>query len=175
MSVFGTRGYHNGSLVEIAQQAGMTHAGVLHHFGTKEQLLIAVLEYRDDADVANLEDHRAPRGADFLRHLISTARENTLRPGIVQAYTVLAGESVTEGHPSQAFFAARLEGLRTMVFDALMLSVGDGVDPERVHTAAAAIIAVMDGLQVQWLLDPDSVDMPETVKLVIDSLMEGLT
>src|SRR5262245_171680 len=88
---FGARGYANGSLVEIAERVGMTHAGVLHHFGSKEQLLIAVLEYRDDADVAELEGHQAPRGAALLDHLVATAEANAKRPGIVQAYTVLLG------------------------------------------------------------------------------------
>src|SRR5919107_1273183 len=68
MSVFGERGYANGSLQDIADRVGMTHAGVLHHFGSKEQLLIALLEYRDDADVAELEGHHSPRGAAFLEH-----------------------------------------------------------------------------------------------------------
>ena len=43
MSVFGQRGYNKGALVEVAEQAGMTHAGVLHHFGSKEALLVAML------------------------------------------------------------------------------------------------------------------------------------
>ena len=47
MSVFGQRGYNKGALVEVAEQAGMTHAGVLHHFGSKEALLVAMLQYRD--------------------------------------------------------------------------------------------------------------------------------
>lgn len=44
MSVFANRGYNNGSLLEIADQVGMTHAGVLHYFGSKDNLLTAVLE-----------------------------------------------------------------------------------------------------------------------------------
>lgn len=174
MAVFGSRGYHNGSLQEIADHAGMTHAGVLHHFGSKEQLLIALLEYRDEADVANLEGHHAPRGGEFLDHLVSTAKENTARSGIVQAYAVLAGEAVTEGHPAQEFFRTRLAGLRAMLVDALDEASEGVAAQENIERAAAAIIATMDGLQVQWLLDPEAVEMPQTVRMVIDALLERL-
>ncbi|GAA4902063.1 hypothetical protein HNR25_004861 [Streptomonospora salina] len=40
--------------------------------------------------------------------------------------------------------------------------------------AAAAILAVMDGLQVQWLLDPDAVDMAAVTRLVADTLATHL-
>jgi hypothetical protein len=51
MNVFGARGNNKGSLVEVAEHAGMTHAGVLHHFGSKEGLLVAMLKYCDGDEV----------------------------------------------------------------------------------------------------------------------------
>jgi AcrR family transcriptional regulator len=175
MSVFGERGYANGSLQEIAERVGMTHAGVLHHFGSKEQLLIALLEYRDDADVAELDGHIAPRGAPLLEHLVETAETNSKRPGIVQAYTVLLGESVTDNHPGRAFFTERFAGLRDMVTSAVADATGRPMEDPEVLRAASGIIATMDGLQTQWLLDNDAVDMRSTVELVIRSLVRELT
>jgi len=87
METFGAKGYYNGSLVKIAERVGITHAGVLHHFGSKEQLLIEVLEYRDRADVEHLNGHQAPTGLELFRHLIASARANMDRPGTVQTYT----------------------------------------------------------------------------------------
>ncbi|HEY3558681.1 MAG TPA: TetR family transcriptional regulator [Kribbella sp.] len=175
MAVFGERGYANGSLQEIADRVGMTHAGVLHHFGSKEQLLIALLEYRDDADVAELEGHHAPRGAPLLEHLVNTAEENAKRAGIVQAYTVLLGEAVTDNHPGRKFFTDRFAGLRDMVASAVADATGRPLDDPKVSAGASAIIAVMDGLQSQWLLDPDAVDMRATVDLAIRSLVRELS
>jgi AcrR family transcriptional regulator len=174
MSVFGERGYANGSLQDIADRVGMTHAGVLHHFGSKEQLLIALLEYRDDADVAELEGHHAPRGAPLLEHLVRTAEENSKRPGIVQAYTVLLGEAVTENHPGRKFFTGRFAGLRDMVASAVADATHRSADDPETVKAASAIIAVMDGLQSQWLLDNDAVDMRSTVELTIRALVREL-
>jgi len=41
--------------------------------------------------------------------------------------------------------------------------------------AANAITAVMDGLQIQWLLAPDSVDMAASTDRVITALLADLT
>ncbi|MGN6243823.1 MAG: TetR/AcrR family transcriptional regulator [Motilibacteraceae bacterium] len=174
MAVFGENGYANGSLADIAARVGMTHAGVLHHFGSKEQLLVAVLEYRDDADVAELEGQHAPRGSAFLDHLVSTAQLNQRRRGIVQAYTVLLGESVTESHPARAFFTGRYQGLRRMVASALADATARKPSDPKVKAGAQAIVAAMDGLQSQWLLDPDAVDMAAGVRLVVDSVVTAL-
>ena len=70
---FGTKGYQKGSLIAIAEQVGMTHAGVLHHFGSKEQLLIAVLEYRDAEDLQGLGTRQLPQGMELFWHLTRTA------------------------------------------------------------------------------------------------------
>ncbi|MEV6288633.1 TetR/AcrR family transcriptional regulator [Kribbella sp. NPDC051770] len=175
MTVFGERGYANGSLQDIADRVGMTHAGVLHHFGSKEQLLIALLEYRDDADVAELEGHHAPRGAPLLEHLVDTAEENSKRPGIVQTYTVLLGESVTDKHPARNFFAGRFAGLRDMITSAVADATDRSMDDPEVIGAASAVIATMDGLQTQWLLDKDAVDMRAVVDLTIRALVRELT
>ena len=174
LSVFGARGYNNGALAEIAAQAGMTHAGVLHHFGSKEALLIAVLQYRDGEEVAGIARREQPTGKAFLGHLLDTVRENTTRPGVVQAYAVLSAESVTDGHPAQEYFRGRLTGLREKLVGVINEATDFVADQQEVHETASALIAVMDGLQVQWLLDPAAVDMPRTVELVLEELVGRL-
>lgn len=171
--VFATRGYTNGSLLQIAEQAGISQAGVVHHFGSKDQLLVAVLEHRDAADVAELEGGRIPDGAALFDHLVRTVELNTRRRGVVQLYAVLSADSVTEGHPAQQWFRARFVGLRQMVVSALHDVVPEA-DAGAIESAAAAIVAVMDGLQVQWLLEEGAVDMAATVRMAIDAIVERL-
>src|SRR6478736_761969 len=150
---FGSKGYKTGSLADVAEQVGITHAGVLHHFGTKEQLLIEVLEYRDLEDVRDLEGQHIPNGMELFNHLVRTARMNVERRGIVQGYTVLTAESVTEDHPARDWVTNRFTILRGEI-TAAIIEVGGGDVPDDVAAcAASAIIGVMDGLQVQWLLD----------------------
>lgn len=175
MSVFGQRGYNKGGLVEVAEQAGMTHAGVLHHFGSKEGLLVAMLQYRDGEEAAGVPGRAQTEGPAFLGHMLDTVAENTRRPGVVQTYSVLSAESVTEGHPAQSYFRDRFTVLRDKIAGVLAEVTGrEAGDPE-VRDDASALIALMDGLQVQWLLDPDAVDMPRIVEKVMDELVDRLT
>jgi AcrR family transcriptional regulator len=176
MTTFGAKGYYNGSLVEIAEKVGITHAGVLHHFGSKDHLLIEVLEYRDRAGVEHLEGHQAPTGLELFRHLIATARANMDRPGIVQTYTVLSAESVTDAHPGQAWFQARFQGLRALLVESLKQMCGpENLRPEaEIESAAEAIVAVMDGLQIQWLLDPEAVDLAGSTAFAIEAILAAV-
>jgi AcrR family transcriptional regulator len=169
-NTFGSKGYKNGSLAEVAEQVGITHAGVLHHFGSKEQLLVEVLEYRDKEDVRDLEGQHIPGGLGLFQHLVRTARMNVDRPGIVQGYSVLTGESVTENHPARGWVTDRFRVLRGEISDAV-IAVGEGkVSRETADCAASAIIGVMDGLQVQWLLD-DDVDLPTSTQFAIEAIL----
>ncbi|WP_421735955.1 TetR/AcrR family transcriptional regulator [Cellulomonas sp.] len=169
-NTFGSKGYKNGSLAEVAEQVGITHAGVLHHFGSKEQLLVEVLEYRDKEDVRDLEGQHIPGGLGLFQHLVRTARMNVGRPGIVQGYSVLTGESVTENHPARGWVTDRFRVLRGEITDAV-IAVGEGkVSRETADCAASAIIGVMDGLQVQWLLDED-VDLPTSTQFAIEAIL----
>ncbi|MDX3224611.1 TetR/AcrR family transcriptional regulator [Streptomyces sp. ME19-01-6] len=176
MDAFAAHGYNNASLAEIADRAGVTQAGVLHYFRSKAQLLTSVLALRDETDIEQLGTDR-PRGLAFLRHLVDTVRHNTEREGIVRLYAVLSAESVTDGHPAQEYFRDRYAGLRALVAEALAeaCELGETRPDLDVEEAASALIAVMDGLQIQWLLAPDSVDMTAATNRVITALLADLT
>ncbi len=172
VEIFGAKGFQGGTLQEIADQVGMTHAGILHHFGSKDQLLIEVLEHRDQMDVAHLENRHIPDGAALFRHLVATAFRNVERPGIVQAYAVLSAESVTDDHPGRPYFEQRYRVLRGDLAQAFEVMCAErGVDRERIAEGCAAILAVMDGLQVQWLLDPTAVDLGRASQFAIEAIV----
>ncbi|MER5884543.1 TetR/AcrR family transcriptional regulator [Streptomyces sp. NPDC001941] len=174
MDTFAARGYGKASLAEIAERAGLTQAGVLHYFRSKANLLTQVLDLRDATDIARQGPER-PRGTAFLEHLVDTVRHNAERAGIVRLYTVLSGESVTDDHPAQPYFRERYAGLRSLVVQALTeaRALGETRQDLDVEHTANALIAVMDGLQVQWLLDPDAVDMAHSTRLALDALVGG--
>lgn len=176
VEIFGSKGYANGTLVEIADQVGMTHAGILHHFGSKDQLLLEVLKYRDETDVADLEEQHIPDGMPLFRHLVRTAILNAQRAGIVQTFVVLSAESVTDDHPARAFFEARYRQLRGEVAHAFQVVCEErGVTaPATIAVAAASILALMDGLQVQWLLEPESVDLAGATEFGIEAIVSSV-
>lgn len=176
IEIFGNKGSTNGTLADVAEQVGITHAGVLHHFGSKQKLLLEVLAYRDRDDVAGLAQKHIPGGPELFLHLVRTAFTNEKRPGIVQAYTVLSAESVTDEHPSRPFFEERYTTLRrevTAAFDELCAQEGVR-DPDSVAAASAAILAVMDGLQLQWLLHPGAIELGATSEFAIRAIVNAV-
>ncbi|MGW8766160.1 TetR/AcrR family transcriptional regulator [Streptomyces sp. NPDC055815] len=157
LEVIAERGYRGATLGSVAERVGLTQQGLLHYFPTKEALLVAVLEERDRWDTSGGRDREGWR-LDLLESLVEY---NAMRPGIVQTFSALLGESVTDGHPAREFFTERYAQVRANMADVLRLEFGErlpgGLTPER---AAPLLTAVMDGLQYQWLLDPSAVDMP---------------
>lgn len=175
VEIFGAKGYTGGTLQDIADQVGMTHAGVLHHFGSKDQLLIEVLKHRDTRDVDHFESRRMPTGAALFQHLVQTAFQNQRRPGIVKAYAVLSAESVTEQHPGRPYFEQRYQELRRELVEAFKQACAEQeIDERRVADASAAILAVMDGLQVQWLLDPEAVELGKATQFAINAIVSAV-
>ncbi|KOG33372.1 TetR/AcrR family transcriptional regulator [Streptomyces resistomycificus] len=167
LEVIAERGYRGASLAAVAERVGLTQQGLLHYFPTKDALLVAVLEERDRWDALPAR----PRRLDLLASLVEY---NAMRPGIVQTFSALLGESVTEGHPARGYFTERYAQVRAGMADVLRAEYGDrlpnGLTPER---TAPLLVAVMDGLQYQWLLDPDAVDMPGAFRDFLTLLGEG--
>ncbi|MGW3007569.1 TetR/AcrR family transcriptional regulator [Streptomyces sp. NPDC001219] len=158
MELIAERGYRRTSLAAVAERAGLTQQGLLHHFPSKELLLAGVLETRDRWDLASAAAAAGARHTDTLAQLVDY---NATRPGLVRTYTVLSADSVTEEHPARPFFESRFRAVRAAMATVLRTECGEdlpgGLTPER---AAPLMVAAMDGLQLQWLLDPDEVDMP---------------
>ncbi|MFE5889077.1 TetR/AcrR family transcriptional regulator [Streptomyces sp. NPDC002285] len=154
LEVIAERGYRGASLAAVAERVGLTQQGLLHHYPTKDALLVAVLQERDQWDAV-------PDTRWRIDLLASLVEYNAMRPGIIQTFSALLGESVTEGHPAREYFTERYTRVRAAMAEVLRAEYGDrlpnGLTPER---TAPLLVAVMDGLQYQWLLDPESVDMP---------------
>ncbi|WP_067526776.1 TetR/AcrR family transcriptional regulator [Nocardia uniformis] len=171
---FAENGFHNSSLADIAGLCGLSQPGLLHHFPTKAALLAAVLEYRDRLDAQRLEFGEALRGPDALRRLARLVEHNTHVPGLVQVFTVVTGESVTVDHPAHGWAVDRYRTLERTLARALDEGIADGTIRAGLDTKAVArqVFAIMDGLQLQWLLDPETVDMAALFRAYIDGLIQ---
>lgn len=172
--VFAAHGYQGGSLQQVADVVGMSQTSLLHYFPSKSALLLAVLERRDElalGGVAEPEgDGREPAGGDIAEELVRQARWNESRPGLIALYTVLSGEAVTDGNPGREFVTDRLATLReeySVRFRELSAAgrLREGVDPDR---AAAAVVALWDGIQLQWLLAPAEIDVAQHLRDYLD-------
>lgn len=150
--MFSENGYHATSMREIAAELGISHTGLKHHFPSKEALLTAVLQHRDEVDNAAIAEEIAS-GHDHLTALLHLTQRNARRRPIIELFTTLAAEATTPGHPAHDYFIARYAQVTANLielFDSLARAgrLRPGVDPAH---AARVLVAVMDGLQVQWL------------------------
>ncbi|MGO4634575.1 TetR/AcrR family transcriptional regulator [Streptomyces sp. 2RAF24] len=163
---FGRWGFHASSLARIAHDCGITQGGLLHHFRGKEDLLLSVLAQSEEHDVERLFSEEPESYAAYVDTLVGLIEDNTRRPGIVRMFNVLVGESGNVGHPAHAYFKERYARVLRHTVELLEACVESGelragIDCEAV---AREQLAVMDGLQIQWTLDPESLDMPGRVR-----------
>lgn len=174
-TVFAERGYHAGSFQEIADRVGMSQTGLLHYFPTKSELLLAVLHRRDELSVDDaLASAASPAPDGLVERVVGRARANESLPGVIELYTVLCAESTTQGHPARTYFVGRFGDMRARYAAELRAlqaegRVRPGVDPER---AAASLVGLWDGIQLQWLLEPERIDVAACLRDYLELLLE---
>lgn len=153
--VFGRQGYRQGSLKDVADEAGLTTPGLLHYFPTKEALLMDVLRHR-------AADRQAARSRVYEESgLIAAGRfvleENLERPGFMRLYVTLAAEATDPEHPAHDYFVERYELSHRWFAERISHDIAIGVLSASIDVDAltSQLVAVMDGLQLQKLLRPE--------------------
>lgn len=169
LPVFGQVGFHGASLREIARQCGVSHQSLMHYFPTKEELLLAVVRRRDE----RLRQHFDDAGGMRLSELVDLAEYNVDVPGVIQLFNTASAESTSPDHPAHAYYAdfydriiASTERYLRFADDAGLLAPGFTAE-----SAARVVLAVQDGLQLQWLYDRDAVRVADLMRLVIASVV----
>ncbi|QIS20490.1 TetR/AcrR family transcriptional regulator [Nocardia terpenica] len=173
LKTFADNGFRGASIAEIAERCGLSQPGLLHHFPTKAALLAAVLAHRDGVDRDRLGFDEELRGPAALHRLVRLVEYNVHVPGLVRLFTVVSGEAVTADHPAHDWATNRYRTLQEWLGAALAAGIADGtVRPDTDATAVARqVFAMMDGLQLQWLLEPEAVDMAALFGAYIDDLI----
>jgi len=150
--VFAIQGYRGGSLREISARLGFSQAGVLHHFGSKQNLLLEVLAYRETLNWPE----ESPQGIRVLDHMRTVVVRNSGTPGAVELFVTMSAEATDPGHPAHEFFINHYNNALEVISSALTQArldgeVGEHLDP---RGAARQLIAFLDGIQLQWLIIP---------------------
>lgn len=158
MDVFGEHGFAGGSLRTIAEQAGVNHATLIQHFGSKEGLLTAVLEEWDRRTVENgLTD---VSGLDYFRRLPGVMAAHKENRGLLELFTTIAAEASSPGHPGHAFITQRYTSNLATLAGHLQEAVETGdiiyLSPAQIDIEVRLFTAVMDGIGLQWLLNPET-------------------
>jgi AcrR family transcriptional regulator len=165
MDEFATRGYRGTSLDAVAVRLGVSRQALLHHFPSKVKLLLAVLELREQQDAERFIRLSKQHGWSFAELFPAIIREYAENPGATHLYTVLAAEAVDPDHPAHAWFVNRYRRIRDWMARSIADSQAQGhlssaIDPE---PQAAALLALLEGLQLQALLEPGAIDVERAV------------
>jgi AcrR family transcriptional regulator len=165
IEVFSRNGYRNASIREIAETVGLTQAGLLHYFPTKEDLFVEVLRVQDELDEAKADDI-----IDAFRLAI---QRNAEVEGLVHLFVTVSAEAIDDAHPGHAYFQSRYHHLTELLRARISAGQNDGTITKTINAEMAArlFIAVIDGIQVQWLLDPDGTDMVAALDTFWDRLL----
>lgn len=171
-TVFATHGYHGGSLRDIARQLDVSLTSVVHHFGTKYDLLESVLERSDSTTPGNeLFDFDAACAArGVVSATMERVRSSLERPELLRLFAILAAEASTPSHPAHDWFVARYqrkthELAAAIAFDQANKRIHHERDPQLL---GRLLIAAWDGIQLQWLIDP-AADMEKAMRLFFES------
>jgi AcrR family transcriptional regulator len=169
IEVFADRGSDRTSMRSIAQEVGVTHAALAHYFGSLEELLVEVYRESERQGGQRRPDDPDATPVEVMRRSAEANREVA---GLVQLDSTLVASAREAGHPAATEFAtSRFARLREDLTERVRQNQRSGsiradLDPRAI---AALVIAASDGLQTQWLLDPDA-PQEEALTLLDDLL-----
>jgi AcrR family transcriptional regulator len=178
LALFAEHGYRATSAAGVAAAVGLTEQGVLHHFPSKDALVQAVLEHRASLE-PEAQDHVAEPGGGIgsLRRIPELAHVLLQNPVLMRFDVVVEGESIAEGGAAQEHVRDRLRAVR----DGLAAMLAEGVrrgelrDDVDVDVVATEVVAFMHGVQTQWVLDPEQVDLPASYERYFGALVDRLS
>lgn len=167
LDVIARTGYRRTSVRELATAVGLSQAGLLHYFASKEELFAAVLRKRDEVDRAATLD----RGGTAVAGLVEVVRHNADVPGLVQLHAQFSVEAGHPAHPAHADVVERYRRLRELLAGEIRERQAACEVPAQLDPAGTAVLllAAADGLQTQWLLDP-TLDMADHLGHLVDLL-----
>jgi AcrR family transcriptional regulator len=163
IAVLAQRGVDRASLRTVGEAIGVSHAALRHYFSSRDELLVEAYRAHEARAAGD-----AP-AEDAVGLIIEAAGRNRSIPGLVELYATLTTDALQEQHAvTREFVRDRFRSLRELL--AARIEAGQragrveaGIDP---HDAAALVIAASDGLQIQWLLEPDAVDVSRSLSIL---------
>lgn len=170
LTAFAARGYRGASLASIASDVRISQPGLLHHFPSKEHLLVHVLEYHEDRNTERIK--AAIANASLADGLLDLARHHEANPEFIRLFVVVAAESVDPEHPAHDWFVERYRRIRALLRAQIaeeqrLGRMTKAIDPD---TITQLVMSLLDGLELQHLLDSDEVQIAAPLSALLDML-----
>jgi AcrR family transcriptional regulator len=172
IALFAQRGVDRASLRTVGEAIGVSHTALRHYFSSRDELLVEVYRTHEAVafDDASLADG-SPVGV-----MVEAAERNRSIPGLVELYASLTTDALQQPHAvTREFVRDRFRLVRERLAAQIESGQRAGrfaadIDP---RDAAALVIAASDGLQIQWLLDPEAVDVGRSLSILERLLPDG--
>jgi AcrR family transcriptional regulator len=165
LDIVARNGYSGATVKELAEAVGLTHNGVIYYFGSKEALFTEILRLRDAQGVKAFEMvDRDP--ALMPERILEVIERNLSAPGFIELYSRLSNEASESRHPSHDYFKVRYQTNRKLYSDAFATLRDRGLLPADIQPdlLSEVLLALIDGLQTQWIYDPTRVDMAAAIR-----------
>lgn len=174
-ALFSETGSRGTSIAAVAARAGVTDAGVLYHFKTKKDLVLAALENFDRKIERDMEEADL-RGIDLLQATREWGRGMEDVPEIQSMLIVMSAEHLHQPGAARDYLQRRYKRLLNRYTRAFRDAAKAGdlradLDPKH---EATALIAHLDGIRFQWLLLDRTVSMAESVRTYVDQMLARL-
>jgi AcrR family transcriptional regulator len=168
LEVFSEVGSRRASMSAIARHVGISPALLQYYFGSREDLLQAVITEWDRENAVRGE------GLTHFAHFLRAIRHNTRIPGVIHLYMTCVVEATDPDHPHREFYAQRYHKLSPGIVEEVRRQQREGtlredLDPDRV---ARILLATIEGLQIRWLHEPNF-DLMEEFLYTLEQL--GIT
>lgn len=155
--VFGQHGFKGGTLQQVADRVGVTPGAIMKLFGNKEGLLIAVLQNWDVVTGAVVGP--GSRGVRRLKGYLDLMEYHIEHKGLLELYATMAVEAASLNHPAHGLMNDRyrrsLANNRNLFRDAIAKGDFRPMTESEIASEAEWLLATMDGLEIQYLHDPD--------------------
>ncbi len=151
IGLFGERGYYGFTIQELGKRCGLSNPGLLHYFPSKLDVLIAVLKELEARESEFMEPlvqqafHDAGSKAAVLTILRALVARVTAGPEKVRIMVEFQAESIDPAHPAHSWWQSR---------EAVLLNLFAGLlapHVARPEAVARQVMAMMDGLFLQWI------------------------
>ena len=176
--VFSRIGFHAANVSDIAAEAHASQGTIYHYFTSKEELFMAAFEAWETEsfyqEVQAATDGTAS-AAEQLRWLAYGMGERMAQAVEIMPASVEFWSHIYRNTAIRESFRLIFSGLRTALAKLIQDGIAQGefvpIDSEAVATL---FISIYDGLILQWLADPQSVDWQTESTTLVDLVFHGL-
>ncbi|MQA77099.1 MAG: TetR family transcriptional regulator [Streptosporangiales bacterium] len=151
------RGYARTTARDIVAASGTNLASIGYHFGSKDALLYEALmaifdQWGDQIDVATADDDASPLerfGSMFGSIVASFANGHEMLVASIEVMAQAERVPQIREHFRDDYEQAREELAASVLADA------EPVDDESARAVGSFVLALLNGLALQWMIDPE--------------------